>query len=142
MFTIAIVGRANVGKTTLFNRIVGKKQASIVANVVGTTRDRNEVDANFFDIKAKFIDAAGIEVRNNKDTISKQMLKQALESVNKANLCLFVIDGTCGVLDGDIEVFNILRKNNKKSILLVNKAENPDKLLIDDLYKINCENIP
>ncbi|MBQ7552519.1 MAG: ribosome biogenesis GTPase Der [Rickettsiales bacterium] len=139
MFTIAIVGRANVGKTTLFNRIVGKKQASIVANIVGTTRDRNEVDADFFDIKAKFIDAAGIEVRNNKDTISKQMLKQALESVNKANLCLFVIDGTSGVLDSDIEVFNILRKNNKKSILLVNKAENPDKLLIDDLYKINCE---
>ena len=140
MFTIAIVGRANVGKTTLFNRIVGKKQSSIVANIVGTTRDRNEVDADFFDIKAKFIDAAGIEVRNNKDTISKQMLKQALESVNKANLCLFVIDGACGVLDSDIEVFNILRKNNKKSILLVNKAENPDKLLIDDLYTINCEN--
>ena len=107
MFTIAIVGRANVGKTTLFNRIVGKKQASIVANIVGTTRDRNEVYADFFDIKAKFIDAAGIEVRNNKDTISKQMLKQALESVNKANLCLFVIDGTSGVLDSDIEVFNI-----------------------------------
>ena len=69
MFTIAIVGRANVGKTTLFNRIVGKKQASIVANIVGTTRDRNEVDANFFFFLAKLIDVDGFEVRNNKDTI-------------------------------------------------------------------------
>lgn len=139
MFTVAIVGRANVGKTTLFNRIVGKKQASIVANIIGTTRDRNEVETDFFGIKATFVDAAGIEVKNNKDTISKQMLRQALESIKMADACLFVIDGICGVLDGDIEVFNILRKNNKKSILLVNKAENPDKLLTDDLYKINCE---
>ena len=67
------------------------------------------------------------------------MLRQELESIKMADVCLFVIDGICGVLDGDIEVFNILRKNNKKSILLVNKAENPDKLLTDDLYKINCE---
>lgn len=139
MFTVAIVGRANVGKTTLFNRIVGKKQASIVANIIGTTRDRNEVETDFFGIKATFVDAAGIEVKNNRDTISKQMLRQALESIKMADVCLFVIDGICGVLDGDIEVFNILRKNNKKSILLVNKAENPDKLLTDDLYKINCE---
>ena len=140
MFCVAIVGRANVGKTTLFNRIVGKKQSSIVADIVGTTRDRNEVIADFLDIKAKFIDCAGIELRGKKDIISRQMLEQSMEGLKKADICLFVIDGTIGVLDADVEVFNLLRKQNKKTILIVNKAENPDKIDTDELYKLNCKN--
>ena len=64
-YTIAIVGRANVGKTTIFNRLVGKK-VSIVADYAGVTRDRNEVVCNYYDLKVKFVDAAGIEYQNTK----------------------------------------------------------------------------
>ena len=64
-YTIAIVGRANVGKTTIFNRLVGKK-ISIVADHAGVTRDRNEVVCNYYDLHVKFIDAAGIEYQNTK----------------------------------------------------------------------------
>ena len=139
MFRVALIGRANVGKTTIFNRIVGKKQASIVADINGTTRDRNEVISDFLDIKAKFIDCAGIELQGKKDTISKQMLEQAMESVKTADVCLFVIDGVVGVIDADIEVLNLLRRYNKKTILIINKAENPNNLDTTDLYKVNVE---
>ena len=139
MFRVALIGRANVGKTTIFNRIVGKKQASIVADINGTTRDRNEVISDFLDIKAKFIDCAGIELQGKKDTISKQMLEQAMESVKTADVCLFVIDGVVGVIDADIAVLNLLRRYNKKTILIINKAENPNNLDTTELYKVNVE---
>ena len=141
IFTIAIIGRANVGKTTIFNRIVGKnnKQATaIVKDYSGTTRDRNEVITDYFGFKVKIIDCAGIEYQNQTGTIAKQMLDQALKSIDFADLCIFVIDGKEGVLNADIDVFNVIRKKNKKVILAVNKAENPQNINIDELYKINC----
>ena len=138
MFTVAIVGRANVGKTTIFNRLTGKKKA-IVADYHGVTRDRNESETEYFDMKIKFVDAAGIEYQNDKSTIAKQMLKQALISIDNADMCLFVIDIKNGIIDKDIDVLNILRKKNKKTILLLNKAENPQNINTDELYKINCE---
>ena len=141
-YTIAIVGRANVGKTTIFNRLVGKK-VSIVADYAGVTRDRNEVVCNYYDLKVKFVDAAGIEYQNTKGKIAKQMLEQALKSIDIADLCLFVIDGKNGVVSGDIDVFNALRKKNKTIILIVNKAENPQNLNTEELSQFNtvCDKI-
>jgi GTP-binding protein len=139
IFSVAIVGRANVGKTTIFNRLVGTKRSSIVANVAGVTRDRNEVEADFFGLKIRFIDCAGMELRGKKDVISRQMLEQAMEALRIADFCLFVIDGTFGVIEQDVEVFNILRKQEKKSVLIINKAENPNKIIEDNLTSINCQ---
>lgn len=138
IFTVAIVGRANVGKTTLFNRIVGKKQEAIVANVAGVTRDRNEVVADFFDIKAKFVDAAGIEFTGmrTKNVIEKQMFQQAVKSIENADICVFVIDGKVGVIDTDMQVLNLLRKHEKKIITVINKAENANNIDIDNLYQL------
>ncbi len=138
MFTIAIVGRANVGKTTIFNRLTGKKMA-IVADYHGVTRDRNEVEVDYFGMKIKFVDAAGIEYQNDKTAIAKQMLRQALISVDNADICLFIVDIRNGIIDRDIDVLNILRKKNKRTIVLLNKAENPQNINTDELYKINCE---
>ena len=132
IFTIALVGRANVGKTTIFNRLVDKKQRAIVKDYAGTTRDRNEIETDYFDLKVKFVDAAGIEYQNAKGKIERQMLEQALKSIDNADLCLFVIDGKFGLSNADIDIFNILRKRNKKVILVVNKAENPNNLNITE----------
>ena len=143
VFSVAIIGRANVGKTTIFNRIVGKndkQKRAIVKDYAGTTRDRNEVVVDdYFGMKIKFIDAAGIEYQNAKGTIEKQMLKQAIKGLELADLCLFVIDGKFGITDGDLSVFNLLRKKNKSTILIVNKAENPNDLCIsaDELRQFN-----
>ncbi|MBQ7536975.1 MAG: ribosome biogenesis GTPase Der [Rickettsiales bacterium] len=138
IFTVAIVGRANVGKTTLFNRIVGKRQEAIVANVAGVTRDRNEVVSDFFDIKAKFVDAAGIEFTGmrTKNVIEKQMFQQAVKSIENADICVFVIDGKVGVIDTDMQVLNLLRKHEKKVITVINKAENANNIDIDNLYQL------
>jgi len=139
IFTIALVGRANVGKTTIFNRIVDKKQKAIVKDYAGTTRDRNEVETDYFNLKVKFVDAAGIEYQNAKGKIERQMLSQALKSIDNADLCLFVVDGKFGLTSADDDIFNILRKKGKNTILIVNKAENPSNLAItnDELNKFN-----
>lgn len=139
IFTIALVGRANVGKTTIFNRIVDKKQKAIVKDYAGTTRDRNEVETDYFNLKVKFVDAAGIEYQNAKGKIERQMLNQALKSIDNADLCLFVVDGKFGLTSTDDDIFNILRKKGKNTILIVNKTENPSNLAItnDELNKFN-----
>ncbi len=138
-FAVAIVGRPNVGKTTIFNRFVGAKKSSIVENIIGVTRDRNEVVTNFYDIQANFIDIAGIELRAKKDIISQQMQQQALKAIMKADVCLLVVDGILGIVEKDIEVLNIIRKYNKPVIVLVNKCENLDKINQENFYKINVD---
>ena len=140
IFTIALVGRANVGKTTIFNRLVNKRQQAIVKNHFGTTRDRNEIETDYFDLKIKFVDAAGIEYHNATGKIERQMLNQAIKSIDNANLCLFVIDGKTGITNADVDVFNLLRKKNKNTILIVNKCENPNSLNITE-YELKQFNI-
>ena len=136
IYTIAIVGRANVGKTTIFNRLVGKKEA-IVADYSGVTRDRNEIICDYYDLKVKFVDAAGIEKIGKKHIIQQQMLKQAMIGLEKADLCLFVVDGKIGIINGDIEVFNLLRRKNKTTILIVNKSENPNSIDAEEMRQFN-----
>ena len=137
MYTVAIVGRANVGKTTIFNRLVGR-QVAIVSDYAGVTRDRNEARCDYYDIDdIVFVDTAGIECQSKQNAIEKQMFYQAKKSIELADLCLFVIDGKIGVVEKDVDVFKILRKNNKTTILVVNKAENPQYINIDELNQFN-----
>ena len=119
MVNIAIFGRPNVGKSTLFNSLVGKKKA-IVSNVSGVTVDRNYEVAKLYDINFNLIDTAGIldeAINRNDFTI------QTLKAVEEADLVFFVTDYSAGILPYDFELSSILRKTKKNVIHLVNKFD-------------------
>lgn len=134
---VAVVGRPNVGKSTLFNRIAGGKVA-IVEDKPGITRDRIYKDAEWLNREFTLIDTGGIEFKNLKeDDITPQMRKQAELAIEEADVIIFIVDGRQGLTQADMEVANILRKTKKPVILAVNKIEQftnaPD---IYDFY--NC----
>ena len=119
MFNIAIFGRPNVGKSTLFNALVGKKKA-IVSNVSGVTVDRNYEIAKLNDINFNLIDTAGIlDEAITRDDFTIQTLK----AVEDADLVFFVTDYSSGILPYDYELSSILRKTKKNVIHLVNKFD-------------------
>lgn len=139
MFKVAIVGRANVGKTTLFNRMVGKKIA-IVHHTAGITRDRKSANIDFFGLQIQITDTAGIEdlhgaVHDSSDRLSHKMISQSLYAVDEADVCFLVVDGLSGITAQDRAVSDILRQKQKKVVLLVNKTENHNKVLLEqDLF--------
>ena len=119
MFNIAIFGRPNVGKSTLFNALLGKRKA-IVSNVSGVTVDRNYGIVKLNDIYFNLIDTAGIlDETINKDDFAIQTLK----AVEDADLVFFVTDYSSGILPYDFELSSILRKTKKEVIHLVNKFD-------------------
>lgn len=120
-FTLAIVGRPNVGKSTLFNRLVGKKLA-LVDDQPGVTRDLREGDARLFDLRFTVIDTAGLEEITD-DSLQGRMRRLTERAVEMADICLFLIDGRAGVTPSDETFADILRKKNARVILGVNKAE-------------------
>ena len=120
-FTLAIVGRPNVGKSTLFNRLVGRKLA-LVDDQPGVTRDLREGDAKLFDLRFTVIDTAGLEEVTD-DSLQGRMRRLTERAVEMADVCLFVIDGRVGVTATDETFAEILRKKNARVILGVNKAE-------------------
>ena len=119
MFNIAIFGRPNVGKSTLFNALVGKRKA-IVSNVSGVTVDRNYGFVKLNDICFNLIDTAGII---NEATNENDFTIQTLKAVDDADLVFFVTDFSSGILPYDFELSSILRKTKKKVIHLVNKSD-------------------
>jgi len=119
--TIAIVGRANVGKSTLFNKLAGKKLA-LVHDTPGVTRDRREVDAALGELVLKLIDTAGIEA-GPKGSLAERMTAQTMQAVADADVCLFMIDGREGVTTADEIVAQSLRRSGKPIILAANKCE-------------------
>jgi len=133
MFKIAIIGRPNVGKSTLFNKLVGKKIA-IVNDTPGVTRDRREARGYLLDLEFKVIDTAGLENDVSQNPLSKRMVEQTMMAIDDANICLFVIDGKSGVVADDLKFSKILQKINKKTILVANKCENFDEEIFGKEY--------
>lgn len=118
---VAIVGRPNVGKSTLFNRIAGKR-ISITEDTPGVTRDRIYAEGEWLDKHFTLIDTGGIEP-NTTDTIFAQMRLQAEIAIEMADVVLFMVDGKEGVTAADAEVAQMLRKAKKDIILIVNKMD-------------------
>ena len=120
---VAVVGRPNVGKSTLFNAIVNKR-ISIVEDIPGVTRDRIYFDAEWLNREFTMIDTGGIEfITDNSHVISKMMRLQAELAIEEADVILFVVDGKQGIVPADEEVANILRASGKPVVLVVNKID-------------------
>ncbi|MEZ5684908.1 MAG: ribosome biogenesis GTPase Der [Paracoccaceae bacterium] len=120
-FTLAIVGRPNVGKSTLFNRLVGKRLA-LVDDTPGVTRDLREGDARLGDLKFIVIDSAGLELAED-DSLQGRMRRLTERAVEEADICLFLVDARVGVTPADEIFADILRRKNAHVILAANKAE-------------------
>ncbi len=120
-FTLAIVGRPNVGKSTLFNRLVGKKLA-LVDDQPGVTRDLREGDAKLADLRFTAIDTAGLEDATD-DSLEGRMRRLTERAVDMADICLFMIDARAGVTPTDMIFAEILRKRATHVILAANKGE-------------------
>lgn len=128
---VAIVGRPNVGKSTLFNRIAGKRIA-IVEDTPGVTRDRIYSDAEWLDHKFLIIDTGGIEPESE-DIILAQMRRQAEIAIETADVIIFITDATNGIIHSDEEISMMLRKSSKPVVLAVNKVDNPGRF--NDVYE-------
>ena len=138
MFNVAIFGRPNVGKSTLFNALVGKKKA-IVSNVSGVTVDRNYGIVKLNDISFNLIDTAGII---DETLYKNEFTVQTLKAIEEADLVFFVTDYTSGVLPYDFELSSILRKTKKNVIHLVNKCDAKNNVFSDkEAIKIGFKEI-
>lgn len=140
---LAVVGRPNVGKSTLFNRIIGERKA-IVEDIPGVTRDRIYGDAEWNGREFAVIDTGGIE-KPSDDHIRSKMREQAIMAMEMADIILFMVDGKDGITTADQDVAEILKRTGKRIILVVNKIDNivkpPDTLY--DFYELGLgEPIP
>ena len=137
---VAIVGRPNVGKSTLFNRMVGRKKA-IVEDYPGVTRDRNYAEIEWGDVSFSLIDTGGFEPIS-REQIFMQMKEQCQLAIEEADLILFLMDGKEGLSPSDKEISSILRREAKPVIFVVNKIDGPkheDKAF--EFYEIGAETI-
>lgn len=126
---VAIVGRPNVGKSTLFNALAGE-MISIVKDTPGVTRDRIYADVTWLDKEFTMIDTGGIEP-DSKDVILYQMREQAQIAVETADVIIFITDVKQGLVDADSKVADMLRRSGKPVVLVVNKVDNFDKYMPD-----------
>lgn len=124
---VAIVGRPNVGKSTLFNRLIESREA-IVDEVSGVTRDRNYGVSNWNGIDFSVIDTGGY-VKNSDDIFEEEINKQVLLAIEEADIILFMVDVTVGIHELDSAVASLLRRVDKKVLLVVNKVDNGERLL-------------
>ena len=126
---VAVVGRPNVGKSTLFNSLCGER-ISIVKDTPGVTRDRIYADINWLNIEFTLIDTGGIEPDSN-DIILSQMREQAQIAIDTADVIMFMTDVRQGLVDADSKVCDMLRRSNKPIVLVVNKVDDFDKYMPD-----------
>lgn len=126
---VAIVGRPNVGKSTLFNALAGEK-ISIVKDYPGVTRDRIYADVTWLDNQFTMIDTGGIEMET-KDLMLSHMRQQAEIAIDTADVIMFVVDVRQGLVDADFKVADMLRKSRKPIVLVVNKVDSFEKFMPD-----------
>lgn len=126
---VAIVGRPNVGKSTLFNALAGEK-ISIVQDYPGVTRDRIHADITWLDNQFTMIDTGGIEM-DTKDVMLSHMREQAEIAIDTADVILFLVDVRQGLVDADFKVADMLRKSHKPVVLTVNKVDSFEKQMSD-----------
>ncbi len=126
---VAIVGRPNVGKSTLFNALA-KQMISIVKDTPGVTRDRIYADIDWLNYQFTLIDTGGIEPDSN-DIILSQMREQAQIAIDTADVIIFMTDVKQGLIDSDSKVADMLRKSRKPVVLVVNKVDNFNKMMAD-----------
>lgn len=136
---VAIVGRPNVGKSTLFNRIVGKK-VSIVEDFEGVTRDRLYCDAEWCGFNFTLIDTGGLEIKSE-DKMWRHIREQARIAVEIAEEVIFVVDGKEGMTANDMEVADFLRTSKKPVIVAVNKLDNNEQENLYDFYSLGVGDV-
>jgi GTPase len=136
---VAIVGRPNVGKSTLFNRLTESRDA-IVDEVSGVTRDRNYGKCTWNGIDFSVIDTGGY-VENSDDIFEEEINKQVLLAIEESDIILFMVDVTVGIHELDKSVSQMLRRANRKVILVVNKVDNSERLLdANEFYSLGLGN--
>ena len=139
MPTVALVGRPNVGKSTIFNKLVGKK-ISIIEDTPGVTRDRIYGDVTYNNYKFHLIDTGGIDVGN--EDFNKEIIIQASLAIDEADVIVFIIDGKEELNRNDFVIRDMLIKSNKKIILVANKIDNEKrKNDIYNYYELGFDNI-
>lgn len=126
MSIVAIVGRPNVGKSTLFNRLVGMRQA-IVDSTAGTTRDRHYGKTDWNGREFSVIDTGGYSVGSD-DLFEEEIRRQVMLAIDEADVILFMVEVSTGITDLDLMMGDILRRSKKKIVLVVNKVDNNDQL--------------
>ncbi|MCM2356526.1 MAG: ribosome biogenesis GTPase Der [Geobacteraceae bacterium] len=137
---VAIVGRPNVGKSTLFNRIYGRRKA-MVDDQPGVTRDRNYGNVDRFDVPFILIDTGGFEPETS-DRLLQQMREQSQLAIEEADVILFVMDGRDGLTPADREVAEMLRRVDKPVFYIINKIEGDrQELGIGDFYGLGVDNL-
>ncbi len=139
-FTVAIVGRPNVGKSTFFNRLLGQRKA-IVDDISGVTRDRQYGVADWNGKTFNLIDTGGF-VPQSEDIFEREIKKQVMIAVEEANALVFIVDAATGITDLDEAMADVLRRTSKPVILAVNKVDNHDRLLeATEFYGLGFEQI-
>lgn len=131
---VAIVGKPNVGKSTFFNKVAGKK-ISIVEDIPGVTRDRIFADAEWCGYKFQIVDTGGLDF-NNEDEMNKRILEQANLAIDLADVIIFFVDGKQGLTAQDMEIANYLRKSRSPKILAVNKLDNYEVEKTYEFYEL------
>ena len=139
-FTVAIIGRPNVGKSTLFNRLLEQRKA-IVDDISGVTRDRQYGIAEWNGKNFNVIDTGGF-VPRSEDIFEREIRKQVLIAVEEANALVFMVDAATGITDLDEAMADILRRSTKPVFLVVNKVDNHDRLLeATEFYRLGFDNL-
>src|SRR5947208_3617527 len=139
-FTVAIVGRPNVGKSTFFNRLLEQRKA-IVDNISGVTRDRQYGVAEWIGKSFNVIDTGGFVPRSD-DIFEKEIKKQVLIALEEADALVFMVDVVSGITDLDEAMADTLRRSSKPVFLMVNKVDNHGRLLdANEFYSLGFENI-